>query len=322
MDTQHVERLMVIATQHCNARCRGCDHWRQTKGLLDLESFRQVMTSLCRWGLRQVIFTGGECLLHPQLETMAAAARRQGLQVKVATNGLLLEDLKATLAPWVDLWTVSLDALDRATYARVRRLDRFDTIVGQLDALRHDGHPFRVSFLIQHLNVNQVADFVAHWHTRGAHSVSLLWPDFRGGFGNATAPGIIGDDFHLTPADIDHLARVELPRLVAGKFHEDGFLNWLPEEYDMIIDAMRANPGFPIRQTRCAVPYTNMVLHPDGQVGCCFHFPERFAFSPQHGPNEEGFRRLRNTYFFSPTLFRTRCAPCLQVTLKMADRDL
>lgn len=63
--------LLLHVHEHCNCRCVMCDIWQRTDGKeLDLADFARHRESLVRLGVREVVLTGGEALLHRGFEQL------------------------------------------------------------------------------------------------------------------------------------------------------------------------------------------------------------------------------------------------------------
>jgi len=111
----------VVATYHvtsyCNLNCTYCEDFglakneRMTNALLPREQAMHVLRVI-RTGVENVIFTGGETLLHPAIEDLVEyAARLRFRQMTLITNGLLLPKRERVL-PHLSRLVISLDSLD------------------------------------------------------------------------------------------------------------------------------------------------------------------------------------------------------------------
>jgi MoaA/NifB/PqqE/SkfB family radical SAM enzyme len=89
--------------------------------MLPIAGARKVLDVL-RTGTENVVLTGGEALLHPQIERIVEHARDLRFrQIVLITNGLMLARREGVL-PHLSRLVISLDSLDRAAWDRV--LDR------------------------------------------------------------------------------------------------------------------------------------------------------------------------------------------------------
>ena len=121
--------LRLSLTARCNLACPYClPDGQEPPGLLTLEQRRRVVKAAVALGAHSLRLTGGEPLLHPQLESLIAAVqplRAHGLRdIALTSNGTLLSANRArTLREsGLDRITLSLDGADGASVARMAGL--------------------------------------------------------------------------------------------------------------------------------------------------------------------------------------------------------
>ena len=122
--------LRISVTDRCNFRCRYCmprdvfglDHvFLPNDEILSFEEITRLARAAADLGVRKIRLTGGEPLLRRELETLVAMLRDiDGIEIALTTNGALLaRKAQALQAAGLDRVTVSLDALDDATFWRM-----------------------------------------------------------------------------------------------------------------------------------------------------------------------------------------------------------
>lgn len=119
-----VMRPMVATyhvTSYCNLNCTYCEDFglaknaRMTNALLPREQAMEVVRVI-RTGVENIIFTGGETLLHPAIEDLVAyAARLRFRYITLITNGVLLPKRERVL-PHLSRLVISLDSLDTGAW--------------------------------------------------------------------------------------------------------------------------------------------------------------------------------------------------------------
>ncbi|TBL39793.1 GTP 3',8-cyclase MoaA [Verrucosispora sp. SN26_14.1] len=133
--------LRVSLTDKCNLRCTYCMPaeglpWLAGPKLLtDDEVIRLIRVAVCRLGVTEVRFTGGEPLIRPGLVDIvsAAAALEPRPRLSLTTNGIGLHRLAPALrAAGLDRVNVSLDTLDRERFTRLTRRDRLSDVLAGL----------------------------------------------------------------------------------------------------------------------------------------------------------------------------------------------
>ncbi|WP_341718201.1 GTP 3',8-cyclase MoaA [Micromonospora sp. FIMYZ51] len=150
--------LRVSLTDKCNLRCTYCMPaeglpWLAGPQLLtDDEVVRLIRVAVCRLGVAEVRFTGGEPLIRPGLVGIltAVAALDPRPRLSLTTNGIGLERLAPALrAAGLDRVNVSLDTLDRERFARLTRRDRLaDVLAGLAGAAAAGLTPVKVNSVL------------------------------------------------------------------------------------------------------------------------------------------------------------------------------
>ena len=121
--------LRLSLTARCNLACPYClPDGVDPPGLLTLAQRLRVIEAAVALGVRSLRLTGGEPLLHPQLEELIRAVqplRARGLaEIALTSNGVLLsaERARALRAAGLDRITLSLDGTTGAAVARMAGL--------------------------------------------------------------------------------------------------------------------------------------------------------------------------------------------------------
>ena len=92
--------LMLEPSFLCNLKCAGCGRIREYKDILDQRmSLEECLSSTKEAGAPIVCVTGGEPLLHPDIDKIINGIIAQKRFVNLATNGLLLESSLSKFKP-------------------------------------------------------------------------------------------------------------------------------------------------------------------------------------------------------------------------------
>lgn len=150
--------LRVSLTDRCNLRCSYCMPaeglaWLPSEETLSTEEITRLLTiGVERLGIKTIRFTGGEPLLHRDLEriiAMTAALRGPTGRPSIAltTNGLGLDKRAERLAAaGLDRVNVSIDSLDPSRYAQITRRPRLaDALAGLAAAAAAGLSPVKVN---------------------------------------------------------------------------------------------------------------------------------------------------------------------------------
>ena len=132
-------------TQSCNLRCSHCPFCQEDGDMLSWKQAVSRMKTLHRWGVRLLIFEGGEPFLwrdeKRDFRHLVEEARKLFFSVGVVTNGTFPIDVPA------DIVWVSIDGL-RETHDRLRD-ESFDAAMANIDASSHPR-------LFAHITINAV----------------------------------------------------------------------------------------------------------------------------------------------------------------------
>ncbi|MBB2188863.1 radical SAM protein [Gluconacetobacter azotocaptans] len=80
----------VVVTRRCNLACGYCNEYDDFSPPVPLADLLARVDHLASLGTASITFTGGEPLLHPDLDKVIRAARRHGMIVTMITNGFRL----------------------------------------------------------------------------------------------------------------------------------------------------------------------------------------------------------------------------------------
>ncbi|HVJ55681.1 MAG TPA: radical SAM protein [Aliidongia sp.] len=86
----------VVVTRRCNLACGYCNEYDDFSPPVPLKDLLARIDHLASLGTASITFTGGEPLLHPELDQAIRAARRHGMIVTMITNGFRLTQ------SWID----------------------------------------------------------------------------------------------------------------------------------------------------------------------------------------------------------------------------
>ncbi len=140
--TDLLARVYLEPTNLCNLDCATCmrNVWDEPLGWMQPDTFQHVLDGLRAFTpIPQVFFGGyGEPLAHPRILEMIRAVRALGAPVELITNGILLDETKASalIEAGVDTLWVSLDGATPESYADVRLGDELPGVIANLRRLR------------------------------------------------------------------------------------------------------------------------------------------------------------------------------------------
>jgi cyclic pyranopterin phosphate synthase len=174
--------LRISVTDRCNFRCVYCmpkevfdkDYaFLPHSALLSFEEITRVASLFVAHGVEKIRLTGGEPLLRKNLENLVAMLRTlktpdgRNLDLTLTTNGSLLARKAQMLKDaGLDRVTVSLDALDDATFRRMNDVDfSVADVLRGIDVAHHVGlGPVKVNMVVKGgMNDQEIVPMARHF---------------------------------------------------------------------------------------------------------------------------------------------------------------
>jgi cyclic pyranopterin phosphate synthase len=173
-----VDYVRVSVTDRCNLRCTYCMseqmQFLPKAQLLSLEELDRVCSLFVRRGVRHLRLTGGEPLMRRGIMDLVRALSRHlrsGAldELTMTTNGVRLHEFAEPLRQaGVKRINVSLDSLDRATFARIARADCLDQVLDGIAAAQQAGLKVKINTVaLKHDNRREIPEIVRWAHARG-----------------------------------------------------------------------------------------------------------------------------------------------------------
>jgi MoaA/NifB/PqqE/SkfB family radical SAM enzyme len=273
--------LVLNVHSHCNCRCIMCDIWKREKHeqvrVADLERHR---VSLQKLGVRQVVLSGGEPLLHGDLRALCQFFRDENIRLTLLTTGLLLLKRADEISTLFDDVIVSIDG-PQEVHDGIRRIyGAFDVIAQGVAEIRSRKPDLSVAcrMTVQKANHRYLRATVRAAQTIGFTSISLLAADLTSEAFNRPLvwPGERQSEIALTEEEVAKLED-EVEQLIAehGDDIRRGYIAEGPAKLRRIPRRFRehlgqASPESPI----CNAPWVSAVVEVDGSVRpCFFHRP-------------------------------------------------
>ena len=88
--TDHPVLAHIIPIRRCNLACKYCNEFDDFSKPIPLDTMKQRIDDLARLGTSIVTLSGGEPLLHPELDDIIAHVRSHSMIAGMITNGYLL----------------------------------------------------------------------------------------------------------------------------------------------------------------------------------------------------------------------------------------
>lgn len=128
MHTDHPLLVHIVPMRRCNIDCGYCNEFDKVSLPVPLDIMERRIAKLASLGASVVAFSGGEPLMHPQLDAIIRSIRRHGMIAGLITNGYFLSPkrIQALNEAGLDYLQISIDNLepDEVSKKSLRLLDR------------------------------------------------------------------------------------------------------------------------------------------------------------------------------------------------------
>jgi MoaA/NifB/PqqE/SkfB family radical SAM enzyme len=143
-------------TYRCNATCNFCDIWEKPSPYVTVETVEQNMRDLKKLGVKVIDFTGGEPLLHRDIDTLLRIAKKHGMITTLTTNALLYPKWAERLKGLVDMLHFSLDSPDKAEHDTLRGVACFDFVMESIQISKTLGERPDIIFTVFDHNIHLI----------------------------------------------------------------------------------------------------------------------------------------------------------------------
>jgi MoaA/NifB/PqqE/SkfB family radical SAM enzyme len=273
--------LILFPHSRCNCRCLMCDIWRSTTRT-ELSS-----SDVARWvedwrglGVRRVVLSGGEALMHSNLWELCDILRAAGIGITILSTGLLLRQHATDLVQRCDDVVVSLDG-PQTIHDRIRNVPRaFARLADGVAAVKAADPAVAVTgrCTIQRANYHTLRATVAAARSIGLDRISFLAADVSSDAFNRPSGwdderigqvALAADDLPLLDAEIRALECERAADFASGYIAEspEKLRRRLSQYFAALLGRDRFFPN------ECNAPWVSSVIESDGTVRPCFFQP-------------------------------------------------
>jgi len=174
---RRISYLRLSVTDRCDLRCAYCmperQHFVSRKEVLSLEEMHRLALGFIARGVTKIRLTGGEPLVRrDMIELVRALGRKLGdglEELTLTTNATRLAEFAEPLREaGVRRVNISLDTLDRATFARLARRDSLPQVLEGIAAARAAGLRVKLNTVaLKGINEAEIPDLIAWAHGQG-----------------------------------------------------------------------------------------------------------------------------------------------------------
>lgn len=270
--------LIMMPHSSCNCRCVMCDIWKANanKKELSAEDLTPHLAAIRRLNVRQIVFSGGEPLMHRNFWKLCQLFRGEGINLTLLSTGLLLKKHAGEVTGHIDEVIVSLDGSE-PVHDRIRNIPgAYKKLKEGIAALKALDPGFKVTgrCVLQKLNYRDLKGVIKAARELNLDQISFLPADVSSEAFNRSEPWDREkvDGVRLGTSEVEELSGIV--ESVIDDFRQDfkrDFIAESPEKMRQLARYYRAingNGGFP--PVACNAPWVSAVLESDGELQPCF----------------------------------------------------
>lgn len=269
--------VILYVTEGCNLKCVTCSYRKPLPGELSFEEISALAESLKRFGLRHIVYSGGEPLLRRDFPQICGLYTNTGIKQTLLTNGLLLEKRLPELQNVFSEIIVSIDGADAEVHNRIRGVNSFDIILAGIAAAVSAGENVSIRTVLQKQNYRALPQFIDMARRAGVNRISFLAADVSGEAYGRESKGTVKNESEiaLSSDETAELRAMINEMAVSNKSDFDsGFISESPQKLLGLAnyyDALHGTGRFP--KTLCNAPMVSIVITSTGDIHPCFFLP-------------------------------------------------
>jgi len=128
VDTSHPLLVQIIPIRRCNIDCGYCNEYDKVSPPIPTDTMKRRIDKLAELGTSVVAFSGGEPMLHPDLDDLIRRIRQHGMMAGLITNGYFLvpKRIEQLNDAGLDFLQISIDNVepDEVSKKSLRVLDK------------------------------------------------------------------------------------------------------------------------------------------------------------------------------------------------------
>jgi MoaA/NifB/PqqE/SkfB family radical SAM enzyme len=128
VDTSHPLLVQIIPIRRCNIDCGYCNEYDKVSPPIPTDTMTRRIDKLAELGTSVVAFSGGEPMLHPDLDDLIRRIRQHGMMAGLITNGYFLvpKRIEQLNDAGLDFLQISIDNVepDEVSKKSLRVLDK------------------------------------------------------------------------------------------------------------------------------------------------------------------------------------------------------
>lgn len=270
--------IVLMPHSRCNCRCVMCDIWKANANKQEIsgDELKKHIHHFQKIGVREVVFSGGEALMHSNLWTLCSLLHQIGIKITLLSTGLLLQKNASDIVNHVDEVIVSIDG-SQLIHDQIRNIPNgFEKIAAGIQAVRKIKPSFRITSrsVVQRYNFRDLINTVKAAKKIGLDQLSFLAADISTSAFNHVEKMSTerASEIALNKDEaLEFETIVEKSFLILKEEYDSGFIAESPSKMKRIVQHYRAVNGLgEYAEAHCNAPWVSAVIETDGTVLPCF----------------------------------------------------
>jgi len=267
---------ILYVTEGCNLRCITCSYREALPDELSLDEIRGLAKELHAFGLRHIVYSGGEPLFRRDFKEICETFAHCDIKQTLLTNGLLLDKRLDEIHRYMEEIILSIDGPTAEVHNRIRGIDSFDVIVRGVKRALSSEQRATVSIrtVVQKENFRHLNDMVAFAKSLGVDRLSFLAADVLSeGFGRDVR-GSVAEKSAICLSEPETQEFRQIVEQVSKSPAYDGIQLDSPDRLFHIVQYFEALLGkAPFPRNFCNAPMVSAVITATGNVHPCYFLP-------------------------------------------------
>lgn len=277
---------IVHIIKNCNSACVMCDCWKNKKlEYHSKEELKKVFKSLSERGAISIMVSGGEPILHPELEGIIDIIHHNNMKVQLNTNGILLRNKDFLFTKNIEALVVSMDGFNKKDYKSVRGVDKFETVCENIKYFKEKSPNtvvgLRVTLtkyffanidILLELCLNLGIDHV------GFSPLDVTTESFSRIMNNEKSKALVNDllpDIKFIENTLKDLRNCQSEIFILiNNAYQDNIFSWPVETFIKCLEYYKRiilEREFEDDNEPCKFPYFSLLVDYDGSVKSCFY---------------------------------------------------
>lgn len=277
---REISLAVLYITGKCNLNCKHCffsDH--RNDPCMSLREYSRLADELYKLGVYEVVITGGEPLLHPEVLGICKIFKKRMFIIRLLSNGILLTPsmVNKLINAGVSMIDVSLDGASPETHDTFRGTSCFNRIVENLEFvrnMRNEGRlaRFGISTSLTKNNIYECEDIYQLMKDHICPDTWIIERPYKCGNYKTCA-----DELSVNLEETHKYLHNLLKRIFREKpsypyrIHLDKYFHWLNPSKYANVDYLKIYCSGNSTGFACGNHLNHLYILPDGSVNWCIH---------------------------------------------------